>query len=70
MPRLTVEFPEEVNDMLGKLAKDEHTTKREVIRRALALYDYLSEEGVRAGGKHNLAITTKGDNKVIKEIVF
>ena len=70
MSRLTVEFPEEINHRLAQLAKKEHTSKREVIRRALALYDYLSEEGVRTGGDYKLSITTKGDSEVVKDIVF
>lgn len=70
MSRLTVEFPEEINNMLGQLAKKEHTSKREVIRRALALYGYLADEGVRAGGDYKLSVTTKQDNEVVKDIVF
>lgn len=70
MARLTVEFPEEINNILARLADEEHTSKREVIRRALALYDYLSEEGVKAGGPFKLSVTTKGESKVVKDIVF
>ncbi|HEX9731199.1 MAG TPA: ribbon-helix-helix protein, CopG family [Thermoanaerobaculia bacterium] len=70
MPRLTIEFPEEGDRILSKLAKDEDTTKREVIRRALALYNYIHKEGVRmGGGERRLSITDK-DSKVVKDIII
>lgn len=68
MRRLTVDFPDEVNLVLEKLAKAEHTTKREIIRRALALYDYLHEQKVRRG-ERKLSITDKND-EIIKDILF
>lgn len=69
MPRLTIEFPEEGDEILKKLAEDEHTTKREVIRRALSLYNYLHEEGVKMGSGKRLSITDK-ENQIIKDILF
>lgn len=69
MPRMTIEFPEEGDKILKKLAKEEEVTKREVIRRALSLYNYLHEEGVKAGGEKRLSITDK-ENKVLKDILF
>ena len=44
MPRLTIEFPNQVDEILKDLAKKGHTTKVDVIRRALALYNYLERE--------------------------
>ncbi len=69
MPRLTIEFPEEVNDVLTKLAKAGHTTKRDVLRRSLALYNHLYEQGVREGGDRKVSITDKKDN-ILKDILF
>jgi predicted transcriptional regulator len=69
MGRFTVEFPEDVDKMLGKLAESEKTSKREVIRRALALYNYLQESGVKAGGDKKVSITDKQD-KILKDILF
>ena len=69
MARLTIEFPDEGDRILKELAKDEHTTKREVIRRALALYNYLHQEGVKMGSDKRVSITDK-DNKIIKDILF
>ena len=70
MPRLTVEFPDATNDILVELAKEEDTSKREILRRALAVYYLLHEEGVRMGGDRNLVITDKKGNKPVKQIVF
>lgn len=67
MPRLTIEFPEQVNEVLKDLAKKDETTKVDVLRRALALYNYLHKEAIDKNLK--LSITDDQD-KVIKEIVF
>ena len=68
MHRMTIEFPDEVNDVLKKLAKEGQTSKREVIRRALSLYDYLHEQKVK-GGARKLSITDQND-KLLKDILF
>ena len=69
MPRLTVEFPDEVNKILEALAKKDQTTKRDVIRRALALYNHLIQQGLKPGGDRKLSITDKDDH-ILKDIVF
>lgn len=68
MPRLTIDFPDEANKVLEKLAKADQTTKREVVRRALALYDYLFEQKVK-GTERKLSITDQQD-QIIKDILF
>ena len=67
MPRLTIDFPEPVDDILKDLAKQGHTSKVEVIRRALALYNYVNKE-VKAKDL-KLAVTNE-DDSVLKEIVL
>ena len=69
MPRLTIEFPDEVNQILEKLAAQDDTTKRDVLRRALALYNHLYEQGVKPGGQRKLSITDK-DDRILKDILF
>jgi len=69
MARLTIDFPDEINEIVEKLAKQEKTSKREIVRKALAMYNYLNEEGVKMGGERNVAITDKND-KVLTRIVF
>jgi 20S proteasome alpha/beta subunit len=70
MPRLTVEFPESTNEVLEKLAEEEGTTKREILRRALSIYSTLHDEGVRIGGNRNVVIVDKDGDKLIKQLVF
>ncbi|MBM3237047.1 hypothetical protein FJZ31_12215 [Candidatus Poribacteria bacterium] len=67
MPRLTIEFPDKVNDILKELAKKDQTTKVDVLRRALALYNYVHKEAIEQDKK--LSITDEED-KIIKDIVF
>jgi len=67
MPRLTIEFPNKVNNMLKDLAHQDQTTKVEVLRRALALYNYVHKEAINKNLK--LSITDEGDT-ILKDIVF
>ena len=67
MPRMTIEFPKQVNEMLKELAKKGQTTKVDVIRRALALYNYVQRE---AKDKDRRLLITGDDDETIKEIVF
>jgi len=43
MPRLNVEFSDEINDVLEELAKKQDTTKAEVLRRSIALGKWLQD---------------------------
>ena len=67
MPRMTVEFPDEANEMLRDLAKKGQTSKVDVIRRALALYNYVQRE---VKEKDRRLLITGSDDEAIKEIVF
>ena len=48
--RFTVDMSPELEKLLEKLANDEHTTKSEVFRRSIGLYD-VSKEFQRKGNK-------------------
>jgi len=67
MPRLTIEFPDKINDMLKELAKKDGTTKVDVLRRALALYNYVHREAITKEKKLSI---TDNEDKIIKDIVF
>lgn len=67
MARLTVQFPPKVNQMLDRLSATDQTTKTDVIRRALALYDFVQNE--TNDGHHKLSITDDKD-KVRTNIVL
>ncbi len=67
MPRMTIEFPDQVSKILKDLANKDQTTKVDVLRRALALYNYIHREAVDKDLK--LSITDDEDT-IIKDIVF
>ena len=68
MPRFSVEFPDKANEVLEKLSKTEQISKQEVIRRALALYNYIRDQGVD-GSEKKVSITTK-DDEILKDILM
>jgi len=64
MPKLTVEFNDKMNQILEQLADKKGTTKVDVLRRAVALYNYLDAE--QEEGK----VSITQDNKIVKDIVL
>ena len=66
MPRLTIEFPEQVDKLLKELAEKGDTSKVDVLRRALALYNYVNKEVKEKG----LKLAVADDEKILKEIVL
>lgn len=70
MPRMTVEFPEEVSEILEDIAKGTSTSKREVIRRSLALYNHLYHLGVMTPGSQKRLKIIDNTDKVEREILF
>lgn len=67
MPRITIEYSDQADAILRHLAKKGHTSKVDVIRRALALYNYVNKEVKEKNLK--LAVANAND-KVLKEIVL
>lgn len=66
MAKLTVEFNDALTKKLEEMAANENTTKVDIIRRALALYNFVESE-VDESRKRRLAIAE--DGKVVVEIV-
>jgi metal-responsive CopG/Arc/MetJ family transcriptional regulator len=67
MKKLTLEFPEEVDDLLNQLAKRDGISREDVFRRALALYSYYHNEALDKQLK--LSITDQ-KGAVLKDITF
>jgi predicted transcriptional regulator len=67
MARLTIEFNDQVNEILEKLAEKDDTTKVDVLRRALALYNYVHKEAIEKNLK--LSITDEKD-EILKDLIF
>lgn len=66
MPRITIEFSEQVDKLLKDLAAKGDTSKVDVIRRALALYNYVDKE---VKEKHLKLMVADDEDKLLKEIV-
>ena len=66
MPKFTVEFGDQLDGALSKLAAAEHTTKTQIVRKAIALLDVVNEE---TKGTNKLTIADQND-AVVKEIVL
>jgi len=68
MSRYTVDFSNEFDQLLEKLAENKKMSKAEVIRRAVASYSFLDEHtNAETGTK--VSITTR-DDKVLKDVVL
>ncbi len=67
MPRMTIEFSKQVDDLLKELAKKNNTTKVEVLRRALSLYDYVEKETSK---EQNRRLSITDEDKIIKDIIL
>lgn len=68
MAKTTIEFSEPADKVLTSMTSRLGASKAEVIRNALALYAYLTEQLMNEPA-YELAIAQKSDNKVIKAVV-
>ncbi|MCZ6678451.1 MAG: ribbon-helix-helix protein, CopG family [Candidatus Poribacteria bacterium] len=64
----TIEFSKQVDDILKELAEKNGTSKVEVLRRALSLYDYAKKETGKE--RHRKLSITDEEDKIIKDLIF
>lgn len=67
MPRITIELSAKINKMLKELADKQHTSKVDVLRRALVLYNYAHRE---VKDKERKLVVADEDAKVLRELVL
>ena len=67
MSKLTIKFGDQMREVLEELAEDRGVSKSEVIRRALVLYKYASDE-TRDGDKR-ISITSAKEDRILKDII-
>ena len=67
MPRFTIDVDDKFNDVLSELAKG--TTKADVIRRAVASYQYLKSETDAPAAGRRISITDAAGN-IQKDVVL
>jgi len=68
MPRYTMDFGDKFDDMVNKLAEEKGITKAELIRRAVATYNYLSNETQNT--KQLKVSLSDQNNKVLKDVIL
>jgi predicted transcriptional regulator len=68
MANYTIHFGPDFERMLNEIAEEKKFPKSEVIRRAVASYQYLSGQ-VASGRDRKLSITDKDDH-VLKDVVL
>lgn len=64
--RYVIHFPEDIDDLMQRLAEGEGVDKSEIIKRAIIYYGYLSRE-VAEGWE---LILVDEDGEIVKKIVF
>ncbi len=67
MPRFTIDIDDKFNNVLSELAKG--TTKADVIRRAVASYQYLKAETSGQASDKRISITDAAGN-IQKDVVL
>ena len=66
MARLTVDLSSEIDEKITKIAKENHTTKAEVMRKAFALLS-IAEEAKQRG--RSIGILERDKDKIIARVV-
>lgn len=61
MPRYTIDMDDQFDKKLTDLAKENNTTKSEIIRRALTSYDYLTGKAKPEEGKNVAIVNSNGE---------
>jgi predicted transcriptional regulator len=64
--KLTVQFNESTDELLTKMAERRGLTKTDILRRAIALYDYVDKQTTDTAKR--LTISSE-DGKVLTDIV-
>lgn len=72
MPTMTVEFNSKMDEILQEMADKKGTTKVDILRRAVALYKYLTNElhCRRVGDKVKKLVIRDRKGMILKEVVL
>ena len=65
----SVAFPEKIDEILEKLAKKQCTSKKEILKKAIALYEYLYQQAEKNEDKA-IGIGQPSSGKIEKELIF
>lgn len=67
MGKYTIEFNDDAEKLLARLAEKQGVPKAQIVRRALALLDYVEKESEVDGQRIGVA---DSDGKLVREIVI
>lgn len=62
MAKMTVEFNQEISDILSSLSREEGRSKTEILRRAIGLYAWLEKEVSDKDNDKVIAVTDAEGN--------
>jgi len=65
----SVEFPEKIDEILANLAKRQGTSKKEILKKAIALYEYLYQQAEK-NDERAIGIGQPSTGKIEKELIF
>jgi hypothetical protein len=69
MPRMTVDLPPDINDLITKIANDQGIAKTEVVRRAFAILKVAEEEKPKGGMLGMVRSTGDGKLEAVARII-
>ena len=69
MPRYTMDFGDKFEEMVAKLAEEKGITKAELIRRAVATYNYLTSETQDKKKRLKVSLSDH-ENRVLKDVIL
>ena len=70
MSRFSLDVQGDLDTDLANLAKAEHLTKADIVRRAIAIYSLLKRHSKGPDGKFRRFVVLDSDNKVAVEIAI
>jgi len=69
MPRMTVELPTDINDLITRIASEQGIAKTEVVRRAFAILKVAEEEKANGGMLGMVRKASDGKLEAVARIV-
>jgi predicted transcriptional regulator len=69
MPRMSVELPDDINELITRIAQEQGVSKTEVIRRAFAVLKVAEEEKANGGMLGMVRRTDDGKLEAVARLI-
>jgi predicted transcriptional regulator len=69
MPRISVELPDDINELITRIAQEQGVSKTEVIRRAFAVLKVAEEEKANGGMLGMVRRTDDGKLEAVARLI-